>query len=64
MSLGGEGGKKEGDVYYLFNSSGRQKDSVLSQEQHFKHREKDFRREMDCLRATCHKEIVMEVGLL
>lgn len=41
---------------------GKQKNSVLSQEQHFKHREKEFRKEMDYMRATCHKEIVMEAS--
>ena len=45
----------------FMDSVGKQKDSVLSQEQHFKHREKEFRKEMDCMRATCHREIVMEV---
>lgn len=45
----------------FMDTVGRQKHSVLSQEQHFKRREKDFRKEMDCLRATCHKEIVLEV---
>ena len=40
---------------------GKQKHSILSQEQHFKNREKEFRRDMDYLRATCHKEIVLEV---
>ncbi len=41
---------------------GRQKNSILSQDQQFKHREKEFRKEMDCLRSTCHKEIVLEAS--
>lgn len=47
----------------FMDTVGRQKNSVLSQEQHFKHREKEFRKEMDCLRSTCHKEIVLEASL-
>ena len=46
----------------FMDTVGRHRHSVLSQERHFKHREKDFRKEMDCLRASCHKEIVLEVS--
>lgn len=47
----------------FMDTVGRQKHSVLSQEQHFKHREKEFRFEMDSLRSSCHKEIVLEVSI-
>ena len=42
---------------------GRQSGSMLSEEQAFEQREKEFRREMDHLRTASHKDILLEVNL-
>lgn len=41
---------------------GRQSGSVLSEEQVFEQREKEFRRDMDHLRTSSHKDILLEVS--
>ena len=41
---------------------GRSKGSYLAEERVFEARERDFRREMDFLRTSTHKEIILEVG--
>lgn len=43
---------------------GRQSGSVLSEEQMFEQREKEFRREMDHLRTASHKDILLEVCMI
>lgn len=43
------------------DSVGRQSGSVLSEEQMFDQREKEFRREMDHLRTASRKDILLEV---
>lgn len=42
--------------------AGKQKDSVLCVEQHFKQRGKQFKREMDHLRSSNHKEMIFEAS--
>ncbi len=46
-------------VYFLV---GKQQDSVLCLEQHFRQRGKQFKREMDQLRSSNHKEMIFEVS--
>ena len=45
----------------FMDTVGRQSGSVLSEEQMFEQREKEFRREMDHLRTASHKDILLEV---
>ena len=45
----------------FMDTVGRQSGSVLSEEQVFEQREKEFRREMDHLRTASHKDILLEV---
>ncbi len=45
----------------FMDTVGRQSGSVLSEEQMFEQREKEFRREMDHLRTASHKDVLLEV---
>ena len=45
------------------DSVGRARGSYLSEERVFETLERDFRREMDSLRTSCQKEIIIEVGI-
>ena len=47
----------------FMDTVGRQSGSMLSEEQAFEQREKEFRREMDHLRTASHKDILLEVNL-
>ena len=46
----------------FMDTVGRQSGSVLSEEQVFEQREKEFRRDMDHLRTSSHKDILLEVS--
>ncbi len=43
------------------SGAGKLRGSVLCLEQQFKQRDKQFRREMDLLRSSNHKEMIFEV---
>ena len=40
---------------------GRSRGSYLADEKQFEMRERDFRREMDAIRSSSHREVVIEV---
>ena len=45
-----------------FSQVGRSRGSYLADEKQFEMREREFRREMDAIRSSSHREVVIEVS--